>query len=302
MDINWLEDFVCFGRHLSFTAAANERNITQSAFSRRIQSLEYWAGTELVDRKTYPACLSNAGEEFLPVAKSILLQLHRTRDELQTKASLGNGIISFAAPHAASIHRLTPLLRQIEAVIPDVRTRVMSDDLHTCCEIFSQGLCEFLMCYRHSHIPLTLDEQRFQRLDLSEERLIPICSRKLAEGVGKTVEDRLGTAKFPYLAYPPGSFLGAVVERILAGKKVSPMPSHIDSFSEALKSLALSGTGVAWLPETSIQGELRNGSLVIAADETWTVPLTLSVFSNHEKRVGHAETVWSILTTKHSEV
>ena len=53
MDLNWLEDFVCFARTQNFTRAAQERNITQSAFSRRIQSLELWLGTALIDRKSF---------------------------------------------------------------------------------------------------------------------------------------------------------------------------------------------------------------------------------------------------------
>ena len=44
MDINWLIDFVCLGRTLNFSRAAEERNVTQSAFSRRIKSLESWVG------------------------------------------------------------------------------------------------------------------------------------------------------------------------------------------------------------------------------------------------------------------
>ena len=72
MDTNWLEDFVSFARSLNFTKAAAERNITQSAYSRRIKSLETWLGVELIDRKTFPATLSPAGDEFLPTAKNAL--------------------------------------------------------------------------------------------------------------------------------------------------------------------------------------------------------------------------------------
>ncbi len=52
MDLNWLRDFECLGRTLNFTRAAEERNITQSAFSRRIKALESWVGLPLVDRAT----------------------------------------------------------------------------------------------------------------------------------------------------------------------------------------------------------------------------------------------------------
>ena len=58
MDINWLGDFACLARTLNFTRAAEERNITQSAFSRRIKSLENWLGVPLIQRSSYPVQLT----------------------------------------------------------------------------------------------------------------------------------------------------------------------------------------------------------------------------------------------------
>ena len=50
MDLNWLRDFECLARTLNFTRAAEDRNITQSAFSRRIKALESWVGAPLINR------------------------------------------------------------------------------------------------------------------------------------------------------------------------------------------------------------------------------------------------------------
>jgi len=55
METKWLEDFVSFAETRSFS-----RSATQPAFSRRIQALEAWAGTDLVDRSVYPARLTPA--------------------------------------------------------------------------------------------------------------------------------------------------------------------------------------------------------------------------------------------------
>ncbi|MGB7318893.1 MAG: LysR family transcriptional regulator, partial [Planktotalea sp.] len=66
MDLNWLGDFECLARTLNFTRAATERNITQSAFSRRIKALESWVGAPLINRAHYPVQLTDAGAQFLP--------------------------------------------------------------------------------------------------------------------------------------------------------------------------------------------------------------------------------------------
>ncbi len=61
MELGWLEDFLALRELGSFTAAAERRNISQSAFSRRIQSLEDWLGVTLIDRSVRP-------HRFTPVA------------------------------------------------------------------------------------------------------------------------------------------------------------------------------------------------------------------------------------------
>jgi DNA-binding transcriptional LysR family regulator len=75
LDLKWLGDFECLARTLNFTRAATERNITQSAFSRRIKALESWVGAPLINRAQYPVQLTDAGAQFLPVALAAVSHL-----------------------------------------------------------------------------------------------------------------------------------------------------------------------------------------------------------------------------------
>ncbi len=278
MDTNWLEDFVCLARTLNFTRAAQERHVTQSAFSRRIRALEIWAGTPLVDRSTYPVSLSEAGEEFLPIAKELVLTMLRNRDQLRARDRGGLKFNSFAAPHSVSITHLAPYLIELATPDSELRTRVVSDNLHACCQLLSEGDCEFLLCYRHKDVPLTLDEQEFERIDLACERLIPVVTPGKS-GAANWVLPGSRTNKIPYLAYAKGAFLREVVDHTLAGKMVELEVRHLDAFAEALKSLTLEGAGVAWLSESSVSGALASGRLVPAGDAQWYAELTLSLFS-----------------------
>jgi DNA-binding transcriptional LysR family regulator len=292
MDLNWLQDFVCLARTLNFTRAAEERNITQSAFSRRIKSLEIWAGTPLIDRTSYPAKLSTAGELFLPVAKQILLQLLQTRDDLRSYDSGGRRFYGFAATHSISINHLASYVRILEQADPPIRTRVMSDNLHACCQLLSEGACEFLLCYRHPHITLALDEQSFARIDLGTECLVPVAA---AGGEEHPPWHLPGTrsAPIPHLAYAKGSFLGAVVDHILHGRRAALDVRHMDAFAEALKSLTLQGAGVAWLPERSVARALAAGDLILAGDREWTSELTLSLFAAPDRLDRSGTRIWN---------
>ena len=93
METKWLEDFVSLVETRSFSRSAQLRHVTQPAFSRRIQSLEAWAGADLVDRSSYPMRLTPAGETLYPQALEMLQALQGTRAMLRTHASAGQDVI-----------------------------------------------------------------------------------------------------------------------------------------------------------------------------------------------------------------
>lgn len=282
---------MCLARTTNFTRAAEERNVTQSAFSRRIKALEIWAGTPLIDRTTYPVRLSEAGEEFLPVAKAVAIQLLHCRDDLRARDRGGLKFYAFAAPHSISITHLAPYLHRLEQSAAALRTRVMSDNLHICCQLITEGTCDFLLCYRHPNIPLTLDEQRFARLDLGTDRLIPVC---VADDTGapRWCLPGAASARIPYLAYAKGSFLGAVVDHTLRDRSPALDVRHMDAFAEALKSLALTGAGVAFLPDSSLEDPFAAGRLVAAGDEHWHANLTVSLFGAVDRLDKQGQEIW----------
>ena len=86
METKWFEDFISLAETRSFSRSAELRHVTQSAFSRRIQSLEAWAGVALVDRSSYPTALTPAGERLYGQALELLQSLQRARDALRAAA------------------------------------------------------------------------------------------------------------------------------------------------------------------------------------------------------------------------
>ena len=88
MDVRSLEDFLSLSQTRSFSRSAEERRITQPAFSRRIQALEAWLGASLVDRSTYPTTLTPAGLIFRGAAEEVLRSLALARKEI---ADAGRG-------------------------------------------------------------------------------------------------------------------------------------------------------------------------------------------------------------------
>lgn len=67
--LNWLRAFEASARHLSFTRAATELNMTQSAVSQHVRSLEVFLGRDLFQRRTRAIDLTEAGSNYLPVVR-----------------------------------------------------------------------------------------------------------------------------------------------------------------------------------------------------------------------------------------
>ena len=290
VDTKWLEDFVSFAHHLNFTKAANERNITQSAFSRRIRSLELWLGAELVDRRTFPALLSQAGEDFLPIANDLLLNLERGRNEIRQTIGLELDTLRFAAPHSISIHSLMPLLSELGQMVPDLKTRVTSDNLYNCCDHLSERNSDFLMCYRSPDVAVKLDVERFEFVEIGSDRLVPVVA------IDSDISlDSNAPKSVPYLRYSTGLFLGLIIDKVIDVKQPNLFIRHTDAFSESLKSLCLQGAGVAWLSEAAIKSELARNELKIIGDGDWQVELNIAIYTEPDFHTQQSEIAWSFL-------
>ena len=70
-DVTTLQAFECAARHGSFTQAANELNLTQSAVSRQIKDLEEQLGVLLFERVRQRVVLSEDGRRFLPEVRAM---------------------------------------------------------------------------------------------------------------------------------------------------------------------------------------------------------------------------------------
>ena len=74
MNLTWLDDFLALASTGNFSRAAEERHMTQPAFSRRIRALEEWLGVVLFDRSSQPAVLRRSGCCTAPTISTCLLR------------------------------------------------------------------------------------------------------------------------------------------------------------------------------------------------------------------------------------
>lgn len=294
MDINWLEDFACLARNLNFSRAAEERNITQPAFSRRIRSLENWVGVPLIKRSTYPVRLSEAGIQFLPFAQETISNLTDIRQAIRGEEFGRAAFQRVAVLHTISVNFLTQRISELESDFPNLQIRVYSDYLPTCCQLFSDGTCDFLLCYRHKNDGPFFDDDQISRKDIGVERLIPVADAKAAAKGNWDISDP-NNKNIPYLSYDPDSYLGTVVEKIIGSRRPPFALRYMDAHAEALKRRVLAGSGVAWLSESIVAAELASGALVPVGGPEWQTSLTLTLFSSLDRLDEAGQQLWKAL-------
>ena len=304
METKWLEDFVSLAETRSFSRSAQLRHVTQPAFSRRIQALEAWAGTDLVDRSSYPTRLTPAGETLYAQSLEMLQALQSTRAMLRGHASAGQDVIEFAVPHTLAFTFFPAWVSSLREKFGPIKSRLIAMNVHDAAMRLVEGSCDVLIAYHHPSQPLQLDTDRYERVTLGHETVAPYC-RPDARGEPMFRLPGRPAQPLPYLGYAPGAYLGRVTELLLkqAGTAIHLDRVYETDMAEGLKVMAMEGHGVAFLPHSAVRKELRAGKLVPAAPPDDGLQVTMEVRAYRERPTGKqtpkgtAQALWTFLAS-----
>lgn len=280
METKWLEDLFVLAQTRNFSQAAQLRHITQSAFSRRIQSLEAWAGVELVDRTAQPPTLTSAGLHLQEQAKRALGTLHDARTALRNYAADQQQTIDFAATPVLGFSFYPAWSSQIANHVGFARTRLVAQN--SVDSALYQGLggrFDFMLAYHHPSLVRRFDPQQYDMLVLARDMLAPY-SKLGADGKPLFELTHLPFAPTPYLAYTPGTCLGPLVDSMLgvAGtERLALRQVYEADMVGSLKGMVLHGHGVAFLPESVVRRELDEGKVGPAHGPVGTLRLEVDI-------------------------
>lgn len=303
MDTKWLEDFVSLAETRSFSRSAQQRHVTQPAFSRRIQALEAWAGVDLVDRSSYPTRLTPAGETFHAQALDILGALHATRNLMRGHLVSGQDMIEFAVPHTLAFTFFPHWLTELRQRFGTLKSRLIALNVHDAVLRLTEGSCDLLIAYHHPSQPLQLNPERYELLSLGHETLSPYA-KATAEGQPLFRLPAPPGQRLPFLAYAAGAYLGRLVEQAL--KEADPPlpldPIYETDMAEGLKAMVLEGHGLAFLPASSVRRELKARRVVAAStDPALELTMEVRIYRERPEVARHvkpaAQALWEFLRT-----
>lgn len=249
--INTLSAFECAARHLNFTRAAEEMNLTQSAISRQIRDLELQLGVTLFERVRKRVVLTEAGARFLADARYLIEQteglVYRTMAAAKAEAML-----SIATLPTFGSHWLAPRLPDFLAENPDLAINIesrwspfaMQDQFIDVAVHFGRPIWAGATCHA-----------------LCAEMMVPVAAPSLVNHHKLTSAKRLVAAPLLHLQTRQTAWRDWFEQQGLENKE--PFKGHrFDQFSMIIEA-AVAGMGVGLLPFYLIEQQVMQGSLKV---------------------------------------
>ncbi len=257
--LHWLSVLAQQG---SFTAAAARLGVSKAAMSQRIAELERAARVPLVQRTTRSVRLTEAGQRLVDDTRASFEQIEHSFAQVRDLAGVPSGLLRVTAPVAFARQQLAPRLADFLSQYTDVRLELdMSDRLSS---LATEG---YDLAIRHTarppdtHVAWTL------------------CHTHSVLVASKTYLHRAGTPQAPadlqnhsclhYLRAQdtPTWTLARVKTKVKSNANdqriTVPVTGQLAANnSEALREAALTGLGIALLPDFSAQASLQQGELV----------------------------------------
>jgi len=275
--LNWLRAFEAAARHLSFTAAAEELHITQSAVSQQIKSLETALGRNLFVRRTRSLQLTDAARAYLPSVQGAFQLL---LDE--TAAIAGQDRESLLEVHsnmAFTVFWLTPRLGEFLDAYPWVRLNVATS-------VFTN---EYTAPYASVEIRFGSGTwEGTQGEVLHQSDAYPVCTPEIAKRL-KTPEDVLNEKLFDTIG---GRQSWDSWFRAAGVTPDEPPEQHWASTYVVTFDLAARGVGITLGHDLIVEDFLADGRLVRPFDIGFPMPDAYYLLTPPDARLNRAAKVF----------
>lgn len=245
LPLNALRAFESSARHLSFTLAAAELNVTQAAVSQQVRGLEGRLGVALFRRLPRGLALSDEGHALLPVLAEAFGRMEAVVQQFD------NGhffeVLTVGVVGTFAVGWLLPRLRQFQQSCPFVDLRLMTHN--NVVDLAGEGL-DFAIRFGDGSWPGLKAEH------LMAAPLSVLCAPALAARIARPKDLAQQTLLRSYRAEDWPAWFAA------AGVACPSIRGPVFDSSRLMVEAAMQGAGVALAPASMFARELDEGRLV----------------------------------------
>lgn len=253
LEVRHLRLVVAIVEEGGLTRAGERLNLTQSALSHQLRQIEESLGIPLFTRASKRLMLTDAGEELVQRARSILADIADLESDLRERASGHRGKLRIATHCYTCYEWLPPLLKRFYGSHPNVDVEIVADATADPLDALRKGQIDLAI------VSSSADESGLQSFDLfcDEMLLLVPPSHRLAKKSHVTARD---FADEHLLAYSPQS--ENLFYRAYLARSATPPRYTVIKLTEAILSMVRAGLGVTVAAKWAVADELRTGRLV----------------------------------------
>jgi LysR family transcriptional regulator, low CO2-responsive transcriptional regulator len=255
LDSRQLRAFCTLARTGSFTQAARELHLSQSAVSHSMKALEREVGCRILDRLGKKAVLTQAGEQLLAHAERILAEMAQARSELGRLGKWGQSRLRLGASTTACQHILPAVLREFKESFPNCAITIEPGDTPEMIEALRAHKIDLALNLE----PAANEQLGFRPMFTDELQFILSPQHPWAKA-GRVTRDEI--ARQHYILYKRKSYTSEMIESYFRQEDIV-LFSQLDMGNmEAIKELVKIGLGVSILSPWTAKAELEERSLV----------------------------------------
>lgn len=254
MQLEALKIYCDVARCRSFSLAAQQSGITQSAVSQIVSQLEKRMQVRLIDRSTRPLQLTPLGLSYYEGCKTLLEQYAELEARIKSAKVEISGTAAVAAIYSVGLSDMDQFVQRFQALLPKAQVRIDYVHPDRVYERVMDGSADLgLVSYPKKTAHLTAVNWR-------EEEMVLACAPKhpLASRLALTIEALDGQR---YVHFARNLVVRRRVDKFLREQRVAvDVVAEFDSI-ENIKQAVSIGSGVALLPEPTIRREVKARTL-----------------------------------------
>lgn len=262
MELRQLNTFRTVASTLNFTRAAEVLNYVPSNVTMQIKALEDELGVRLFDRLGKQLVLTTAGKRFLTHIQGVLDKLDEARSDVHDNENL-SGTLTISANEVICAYRLPAVFQRFRSQHPGVRLIFRSVPNQDLKQTLFEGTADVVYMLDE---PIRSSGLAVEPLQEETFRLFAATDHPLAKQTVLQLEDFHGEV---FLTNEKGCPYRTMFDRSFEKEGIDSITYLEFQSAEAIKQCAISGIGIAFLPEIVAEAEVERGELVALP---WQIP------------------------------
>ncbi|KOC89625.1 DNA-binding transcriptional regulator YafC [Winslowiella iniecta] len=259
-----LKIFVAVVESASFSRAAEQLAMANSAVSRAVKKLENKLGVELLTRTTRQVNLTQEGERYFRRVQKLLQEMASAENELIESRNIPSGLLRIDAATPVVLHLLMPAIKPFRERYPEMTLSLVSSE--TFINLIERKVDVAIRAGNLSDSSL-----RARPLFTSYRKIVASPAYLAQFGTPQTIDDLQDHACIGFVETPR---LNRWPVPQQDGQLFDITPDTSSNSGETIKQLCLNANGIACLSDYMIDKEIAEGTLVeVLADKLLPVEM-----------------------------